>query len=156
MHTLSIIIPSLIIQFSYLKMKNKNTLSSHFLNDQTKFSFHLVLTVGIANDYSMLLCFALLACSENMITSTTRLYASTEIGFFRCCYSALKQIQSISFSLFILIGNCATTERKRENEKYSLMFIYSSFLFLSSSSSSVCSSQSFDCMHAIDNDDVDD
>jgi hypothetical protein len=49
---------------------------------------------------------ALLTCPHNTLasTTTTRLYASIKIGFFHCCYSALMQIQSISFSLSLSLA----------------------------------------------------
>ncbi len=70
----------------------------------------------------MLLC--LLDHKILLLHSTTRLYASIQIGFSRCCYSALKQIQSISFSY----SHRQLCNKQREKEKYPLMFIYSSFL----------------------------
>jgi hypothetical protein len=130
----------------------KQTIHSHSTLSLSHL-FLWVLTCWTDNDYWILLC--LLACWSNTITSTTRLYASIQIGFFHCCYSALKQIQSISFSH----SHRQLCNKQREKEKYSLMFIYSSFLFSLSFPICVCicvcSSQSFDCMHAIDNDDVD-
>lgn len=53
---------------------------------------------------------------EYSISSTTRLYASIQIGFFRCCCSAFKQIQSISFS------STTVQQAKREKENREILF----------------------------------